>query len=256
MQNTFKIYENLRQTFGDEPARVLTVTIGQVYEDLANVVTKVEFNELKEVVRELAEAQKRTELKVEELAEAQKRTELKVEELAEAQKRTELKVEELAEAQKRTEETVRQLVTGIDDVKKQLGGLSADVGYGLEDRYLPLMKPFVLHQYGAQLPTTAQRKFILYPNGKRDEVNFYLEGELKGEKVYFIGEAKTKPGKKDVEQFNAVLKRLKVHFNAEVKGFMVGYLFPPEVEDYVKEEYPEIDLFKTYEIEEIARKAS
>ncbi len=228
MQNTFKIYENLRQTFGDEPARVLTVTIGQVYEDLANVVTKVEFNELKEVVRELAEAQKRTELKV----------------------------EELAEAQKRTEETVRQLVTGIDDVKKQLGGLSADVGYGLEDRYLPLMKPFVLHQYGAQLPTTAQRKFILYPNGKRDEVNFYLEGELKGEKVYFIGEAKTKPGKKDVEQFNAVLKRLKVHFNAEVKGFMVGYLFPPEVEDYVKEEYPEIDLFKTYEIEEIARKAS
>ncbi len=92
-------------------------------------VTKTEFNELKEIVRdlgktvaELAEAQKRTEARVEELAEAQKRTEQRLEafekqteenfnrvwktinELAEAQKRTEARVEELAEAQKRTEQ--------------------------------------------------------------------------------------------------------------------------------------------------------
>jgi len=99
-------------------------------EDIENTVTKVEFNELKEVTqdlatkvgelavsqKELAEAQKRTEIKVEELtvsqkelAEAQKRTEVKVEELAEAQKRTEVKVEELAEAQKRTEVKVEEL---------------------------------------------------------------------------------------------------------------------------------------------------
>ncbi len=99
-------------------------------------VTKTEFNELKEIVRdlgqtvkELAEAQRRTEERVdklsqrmEELVEAQKRTEACVEELAEAQKRTEQRLEafekqteenfnrvwkainELAEAQKRTEE--------------------------------------------------------------------------------------------------------------------------------------------------------
>ncbi len=99
-------------------------------EDIENTVTKVEFNELKEVTqdlatkvgelavsqKELAEAQKRTEIKVEELtvsqkelAEAQKRTEVKVEELAEAQKRTEVKVEELAEAQKRTEVKMEEL---------------------------------------------------------------------------------------------------------------------------------------------------
>ncbi|MFN3743055.1 MAG: hypothetical protein ACK4VW_10390, partial [Anaerolineales bacterium] len=69
---------------------------------------------------ELAEAQKRTDQRLEELArrtderfaelaEAQKRTEQRVEELAEAQKRTEQRVEELAEAQKRTEQRVEEL---------------------------------------------------------------------------------------------------------------------------------------------------
>lgn len=37
-------------------------------------VTRVEFNDLKEIVRELAQAQKRTEERVEELAQAQKET--------------------------------------------------------------------------------------------------------------------------------------------------------------------------------------
>ena len=248
MLNPFKIYENLKQTFGEEPAKALTGVLGQMYEELANVVTKVEFNELKGVVKELAEAQKRTELKVEELAEAQKRTEERVGRLEEV-------VKELAEAQKRTEETVRSLVWGIDDVRKQLGGLSAAVGHGIEDKYLPLMKPFALNQYGAQI-STVQRKFIRYPNGKKDEVNLYLEGELKGEKIYIIGEAKSQPGKKDVERFHEVLNRLRNYFKAEVKGFMIGYLFDPEVEDYIKEEYPEIDFFNTYEIEEIAERTS
>jgi len=62
-----------------------------------------------EQVKELAEAQKRTEARVEELAEAQKRTEARVEELVEAQKRTEARVEELVEAQKRTDEQVKEL---------------------------------------------------------------------------------------------------------------------------------------------------
>jgi myosin heavy subunit len=100
-------------------------------------VTKEDFSELKSIVKELAEAQKNSEVRltrlekaveelaeaqknsevrltrlekaVEELAQAQKRTEQRVEELAQAQKRTEQRVEELAEAQKRTEQRVEEL---------------------------------------------------------------------------------------------------------------------------------------------------
>ena len=66
---------------------------GAVKESLG--VKREDFTELKNIVFELAEAQKRTEVKVEELAEAQKRTEVKVEELAEAQKNTELSIKDL-----------------------------------------------------------------------------------------------------------------------------------------------------------------
>ncbi len=102
-------------------------------------VTKREFNELKEVVRDLAEAQLKTEarldtltLKIEELAEAQKKTEerldsltLKVEELAEAQKRTEERVEELAAAQKRTEERLEELAEAQKRTEERLEELAA-----------------------------------------------------------------------------------------------------------------------------------
>ena len=55
--------------------------LSSMYDELRNSVTKDEFSELKKTVHELAQAQKRTEIRVEELAEAQKRTEIRVEEL-------------------------------------------------------------------------------------------------------------------------------------------------------------------------------
>ena len=123
MINTFSIYEDLRECLGDEAAGKLAAVMGKVYEDIAQTVTKKEFIELTDVVRELAEAQKRTEARVEELTEAQKRTEqrldsltVKVEELAEAQKKTEIRVEELAEAQKHTEQRLNSLALKVEEL--------------------------------------------------------------------------------------------------------------------------------------------
>ncbi|MGQ9768691.1 MAG: hypothetical protein ACUVSS_15570, partial [Anaerolineae bacterium] len=84
--------------------------------------------------------------RVEELAEAQKRTEQRLDrleaivaELAEAQKRTEQRLDrleaivaELAEAQKRTEETLNKLIMRVDRIEVKLGGL---VGDNLERKY-------------------------------------------------------------------------------------------------------------------------
>ncbi len=68
------------------------------------------------VLRELTEAQKRTEARLGELAEAQKRTEERVEELTEAQKRTEARVGELVEAQKRAEERLTRLEITVQEL--------------------------------------------------------------------------------------------------------------------------------------------
>src|SRR5262245_6652152 len=80
-------------------------------------VSRTDFADLKAIVRELAQAQQRTELRIEELAQAQKHSETGMEELrgvlrdlTAAQQRTETRVEQLedavqrlAEAQQRTE---------------------------------------------------------------------------------------------------------------------------------------------------------
>lgn len=121
------IQKKLAGVFLPEQAAVLAEVIHEAYTDL---VKTSDFNELKEIVRdlsikmgELAEAQKRTDQRFEELAEAQKRTEQRVEELAEAQKRTEQRVEELAEAQKRTERRMEELAEAQKETQKEVGRL-------------------------------------------------------------------------------------------------------------------------------------
>jgi hypothetical protein len=104
-----QIYEELKVAFGETQARVLTKHLSEIYEKVSQLASKEDFHKLQNVVYELAQAQRRTEQRVEELAEAQRRTEQRVEELAEAQRRTEQRVEELAEAQRRTEQRVEEL---------------------------------------------------------------------------------------------------------------------------------------------------
>ena len=129
-----------------------------------------EFHSLPAIVRELAEAQKRTEARVEELAEAQKRTEARVEELAEAQKRTEARletltarVEELAEAQKRTDAQIAALVERMDKfqttqerMEKRLGMLS---GAALELRFAE-RAPAYLSQLALRVRVIPRHDFV------------------------------------------------------------------------------------------------
>jgi len=103
-------------------------------EEVERTVTKEEFNELKEIVGELAEAQRETGERLKELAEAQRRTEERVEQLAEAQRKTEeglarleRTVEELAEAQKKTEERLKELAEAQRETEERLTRLERPV---------------------------------------------------------------------------------------------------------------------------------
>ncbi|MCS6863372.1 MAG: hypothetical protein NZT92_23950, partial [Abditibacteriales bacterium] len=87
----------------------------------------------------LAEAQRRTEARVDALVEAQRRTEARLEALtarvdalAEAQQRTEARLEALAEEQRRLAEQVRVLTEGLQRLTDTVGGLK---GWVLERIY-------------------------------------------------------------------------------------------------------------------------
>lgn len=117
-----QLRDRLREVFSEKQADVLATVVVEAHD---NLVSRADFHELTGVVRELAEAQKGTEVTIEELAQAQRRTEVRVEELADAQKRTEIRVEELTEAQKRTESRVEELTVAQSRTEVRIEELTA-----------------------------------------------------------------------------------------------------------------------------------
>jgi DNA repair exonuclease SbcCD ATPase subunit len=147
-------------------------------------VTREDFSELKAIVRDLAEAQKRTEEKLANLTE-------RVDELAEAQKRTEQRVEELAEAQKKTEEKladlteeVRKLAQGLNRTREDLGGLARSFSYAFENEAYRML-PGVLTRYGIEVDDKIVRAEV---GGK--EINFFGKARKNGREVFIVGEVK------------------------------------------------------------------
>ncbi len=185
----------------------------------------------------LAEAQARTEERVEDLTQAQARTEERVgrleegqaamqaaiRELAQAQARTEVRVEELAQAQAHTETTLRYLV-------QQVGFLSDNVGFGLEDVGRVVLPGYLQRHYGLQLEgplgEELSRKFFEV-DGEPVEINLYSEGWRNGQRVIFLGEAKSRIGGGEVHRFTEHLELVEPLVTGEVWRVMFGYFIHP-----------------------------
>lgn len=189
-------------------------------------VGRSDFEELKGIVRQLAETQNRTEQRLDALAESQW---------------------ELTEAQKRTEISVRALSIGLKDLRTQVGGLSMAVGYGIEDRLIPHIKHFALQEFGMEV-TLVDRRNIVYSDGKYDEINLYVEGKKDSVPVFLILECKAQPGKKDFDRFAKRLERIQNALKGQITSVMVGYHYTPEVEAYADRLYPNIFRYKTFQV--------
>jgi len=106
MSSVSEIRSRLIRVFPAQQADLLA----EVFVDShAEFVNRADFHKLTEVVQDLAEAQKRTEVRVEELADAQKQTAEQVKELTEAQKRTEIHLDELARSQQEMRVSLQEM---------------------------------------------------------------------------------------------------------------------------------------------------
>jgi uncharacterized protein (DUF3084 family) len=186
-------------------------------------------------VQQLVQAQARTEQRVEQLegamqrlAEAQARTEERldrleaaVERLAEAQARTEERVdrleaavERLAEAQARTEQALQQLAT-------QVGALSDNVGYGLEDIARVVLPGYLKQRYGVTIERLERRIFSL--DGQRFDVDLYAEGRRGRRRIVVLGEVKARIYAREVHHFQQVLQAVRPQLPAEPMPVLFGY---------------------------------
>jgi hypothetical protein len=223
-------------------------------------IGRTDFEELKAIVRDLAQAQARTEVRLEELAQAQAHTEVRLEELAQAQQRTEsnmealrgavhglaeaqqqteLRVQELAQAQRRTEVRVEELGAGVQRLAEEnrlfrfsfdskLGGLGARWGMQTEEAFRQGMRE-ILREVGF----TTER-FLDYDAagevfGHADQVE--LDVVIQNGKVIVV------EIKSSLDQANMYLFDRKVAFYARKTGRQVDrkLIVTPFVDNRAKE---------------------
>jgi multidrug efflux pump subunit AcrA (membrane-fusion protein) len=191
-------------------------------------VTREDFDRLTQTVAQLAQAQARTEQRLEELAQAQARTEERVdrleaavERLAEAQARTEERVdrleaavERLAEAQARTEQALQQLAT-------QVGALSDNVGYGLEDIARVVLPGYLKQRYGVTVERLERRIFPI--DGQQFDIDLYAEGRRGRRRIVVLGEVKARIYAREVHYFQQVLQAVRPQLPAEPLPVLFGY---------------------------------
>ncbi len=176
---TAEIKKKLEDVFDNRQASVLSEVITDAYSDL---VKTSDFNELKGIVKDLAEAQKRTEVKMGELSEAQKRTEVKVGELAD-----EMKV----------------LAIGLDNTRGDVGGLSRSVSYALENEVYRMIPKLLKDRCGIDLDERLIRADI---GGK--EINIFGRGKKNGGELLIVGEVKLRLDERRKKKRDDVFKEL------------------------------------------------
>jgi len=123
MQRQMELTRKLETVFKEQQAVVLAEVITDAYNDL---VKTGDFNELKAIVKELAEAQKGSEHRL-------TRLETTVKELAEAQKETQQAMRETQQAMKETQQEIKTLAKRVGETNSTLGGLGRSVAYALEN---------------------------------------------------------------------------------------------------------------------------
>jgi hypothetical protein len=225
MLNTRQIKRRLAPAFTDEQAEILADVVTDAYDEL---VKTSDFNELKAIVKELAEAQR---------------------ELVAAQQRTEQQIRELVIAQQGTQEDVRRLRAEHDDTRRQVGGLSTVVGYTLEDEaYLALPQLQLLRRdYGLTLREELKRGYVTDSKGNALEINIIGRATTKEiNEIFIIGESKSQLSKNEVDRFiRRKLDRLAGVY-PDIFPLLVTYqITAPDVETYARDKG--IALYYSYD---------
>ncbi|MFM8292529.1 MAG: hypothetical protein ACKOC4_12645 [Planctomycetia bacterium] len=223
MVSLTEIRNRLQPAFTPDQAELIASLHVEMHDQL---VTPHDFAELRGVVERLADSQQV-------LAEAQQRTEVRVEQLAEAQQRTEQRVEELAAAQRRTEHAVTELATNVNkleysmkDLAKQVGGLAATAGGNLEAYASERIPEVLAERFGFVMESCGSESIVV--NGKTYEFDAILRGTIAGRPVVVLCEVKTNISESEVRGFLRIADRvrpviLQATPGAEVRPLFFGY---------------------------------
>jgi hypothetical protein len=226
MATISSIRTKLLEQFPEPQATLMATVFVESHDEL---IHRAEFNELTAVVRDLAEAQQRTEARVEELAGAQKELAEAQRELADAQKELADAQKELADAQKELAEAQKELADAqkettwaVKDLAKQVGGLAGALGGSLEDFACDLVPELLEHHQGMVIASAGPEEIVVA--GKPTEFDVVIRGTIGGEPVVVLCEVKAAVSASEVRRFLKVVGAARASTRgAEIRALFFGF---------------------------------
>ncbi|MBU1261789.1 hypothetical protein KKG61_01200 [bacterium] len=197
-------------------------------------VTREDFTELKDIVKEIAREQR-------ELTIAQKETQ---KEMKEAQK----EIKSLALAIKDTKEElkgdIKELRRDLNYTRKDLGGVTSTLGFMLENEAYRILPKLLKDRYKIEVKERFLRRSIRsFGIEAEGEVNVFSHGlqQDTGKKVVIIGEAKSQLGKDDIDDLLDTVAKLKDIEKEQGRFLLVVTHYTKEtVVEYAKEKGVEV----------------
>ena len=210
--------EKFQQVFTEPQSAMLVAAFEESRDRLA---TLEDFSQLKDSINRVAVAQEKTERELRALAEAQK-------ELAEAQKELAESHKGMAEAQKEMAEAQKETAWSMKDLRKQVGGLSQSVGYGLEAYAMERIPKILAKRLGLVEESSGPEQFV-YPDGTEDEIDVVVRGTIGGRRVVFLCETKTNITPQEIRDFLLVADRVRPQVGCDdVHTLCFAYRASPE----------------------------
>jgi predicted nuclease with TOPRIM domain len=184
---------------------------------------------LEEALTRLTEAQAQTEARVGRLEEALTR-------LTEAQAQTEARVGRLEEALTRLTEAQARTESALQQLARQVGGLSDTVGGDIEDIAYIVLYDVLQRDFGWQVGVL-ERTWQQW-NGESEEVNVFgraTDPTHPERTIWIVGEAKHNVTLREVERFARQVERARRHLVGEIYAVCFGYRARPEVRARLRE---------------------
>jgi len=185
-------------------------------------VTREDFTELKDIVKELAIEVKEISSEIKELAEAQKGTQKEM---------------------KETQKEIKILAQAMNYTRRDLGGITSTLGYMLENEAYRVLPNMLKSKYGIEVKEKFLRRSIRSLGIKAEgEINIFSHGvyEDKGTEVVIIGEAKSQLGKDDIDDFLDLVAKLKKFGEGKRFLLLVTHYARETVVEYAKEKGVEV----------------
>jgi hypothetical protein len=208
-----EIRGRLVRAFPENQADLLAEVLVESHAELVN---RADFHKLTEVVYDLGEAQKRTEMRVEELADAQKRTEIHVDELARSQQEMRVTMQDM-------QGSLQEMQRAVTDLAKQVGGLSNAVGANLEDFACDLV-PELLEKYWRFVTVSAGPEELTTADGVGREFDVVVRGTIDGRPVTVLCETKATVSTTEVSKFLRIVEKVREAYPGEdIRPLFFGY---------------------------------